>query len=180
MKYAVFNDDLSLQTCLIEGVHPIPASALKIDDSLFIRLIQETDGVWRLVDGEVVKQALPAAVPDYAQLVADERFRREATGVTVAGLQIETTRESAGLVYGAGLSALLDPDYRCNFKTLTGFVEIGAAQIIEIAKAVRTHVQACFDRELALLRAIEAGEYRDDMLSEGWPNSLLPEPVEVQ
>lgn len=106
MKYAVFNDDSTLQTCLIEGVHPIPVSALKIDDSLFIRLTQETDGVWRLVDGEVVKQALPEAVPDYAQLVAVERFRREAAGVTVAGLQIETTRESAGLVYGAGRSSI--------------------------------------------------------------------------
>lgn len=180
MKYAVFNDDSTLQTCLIEGVHPIPVSALKIDDSLFIRLTQETDGVWRLVDGEVVKQALPEAVPDYAQLVAVERFRREAAGVTVAGLQIETTRESAGLVYGAGLSALLDPEYRCNFKTVTGFVEIGSAQIIAIAKAVRAHVQACFDRELTLLRAIEAGEYHDDMLSEGWPDSSLPDPVELQ
>jgi hypothetical protein len=147
---------------------------------MWYRVTQEVDGMWRLVGGELVKQPFPEVLPDYAQLVADERFRREATGVTVAGLQIETTRESAGLVYGAGLSALLDPDYRCNFKTLTGFVEIGAAQIIEIAKAVRTHVQACFDRELALLRAIEAGEYRDDMLSEGWPNSSLPEPVELQ
>jgi hypothetical protein len=39
---------------------------------------------------------------------------------------------------------------------------------------VREHVQACFDRELALLRAIEAGEYSDDMLTQGWPDSLPP------
>lgn len=180
MKYAVFNPDATLQTCLIEGVHPIPASALKIDDSLFIRLTQETDGIWRLVDGEVVKGVHPAEAPDYAQLVAVERFRREATGVHVDGLQIETTRDSQALIASTGLSAVLDPEYRCNFKTVNGFVEIGSAQIIAIAKAVRAHVQACFDRELTLLRAIEAGEYRADMLSEGWPDSSPPEPVELQ
>jgi hypothetical protein len=119
-------------------------------------------------------------VPDYAQLVAVERYKREATGVTFDGLQIETTRDSQALIASTGLSAVLDPEYRCNFKTVTGFVEIGSAQIIAIAKAVRAHVQACFDRELTLLRAIEAGEFHDDMLSQGWPDSSPPDPAELQ
>jgi hypothetical protein len=112
--------------------------------------------------------------PDYPRIVAAERFKREGVGVEVEGMLIETTRDSQALIASTGLSAVLDPEYRCNFKTLTGFVEIGATQIIEIAKAVRAHVQACFDRELALLRAIEAGSYSDDMLTEGWPDSLPP------
>lgn len=158
----------------------IPADAVEVEDGLFVRTFNETDGLWRLVDGEVVKQSRPASVPNYAQLVADERFRREAVGVHVDGLQIETTRDSQALIASTGLSAVLDPEYRCNFKTLTGFVEIGAVQIVEIAKAVRAHVQACFDRELVLLRAIEAGDYREDMLLEGWPDSTPPDPVELQ
>ena len=149
----------------------IPADAVEVGDELFVRTFNEADGVWRLVDGEVVKGPLAEVVPDYAQIVAGERYKREATGVNVDGLQIETTRDSQALIASTGLSAVLDPEYRCNFKTMTGFVEIGAAQIIEIAKAVRAHVQACFDRELALLHAIEAGEYRDEMLTEGWPDS---------
>ncbi|MDT6918354.1 DUF4376 domain-containing protein [Pseudomonas atacamensis] len=180
MKYALFDESCKLETCLIEGVHQIPASAIKIDDSLFLKITQETDGIWRLVDGEVVKGERPAPVPDYAQLVAVERYKREATGVIVDGLQIETTRDSQALIASTGLSAVLDPEYRCNFKTVGGFVEIGAAQIITIAKAVRAHVQACFDRELTLLRAIEAGEYHDDMLSQGWPDSSPPDPTELQ
>lgn len=180
MKYALFNEDLTLQTCLIRGVHQIPASAIKVDDGLFLRITQETDGIWRLVDGKVLKGERPAPVPDYAQLVAVERYKREATGVNVDGLQIETTRDSQALIASTGLSAVLDPEYRCNFKTVGGFVEIGSAQIITIAKAVRAHVQACFDRELTLLRAIEAGEYHDDMLSQGWPDSLPPDPAELQ
>lgn len=174
MKFALFDENGTLETCLIEGVHQIPSSAIKIDDGLFFRITQETDGIWRLVDGEVVKAPVAEVVPDYAQLVALERYKREATGVSVDGLQIETTRDSQALIASTGLSAVLDPEYRCNFKTATGFVEIGAEQIIAIAKAVRAHVQACFDREKALLEMIEAGTYRDEMLAEGWPDSNTP------
>jgi len=113
-------------------------------------------------------------------LIADERYRREASGVVVDGLKIETTRDSQALIASTGLSAVLDSEYRCNFKTVGGFVEIGSAQIITIAKAVRAHVQACFDRELTLLRAIEAREYHDDMLSQGWPDSPPSDPAELQ
>lgn len=123
--------------------------------------------------------SLPS-LPTAAEMVAAERYKREATGVNVEGLQIETTRDSQALIASTGLSAVLDPEYRCNFKTVTGFVEIGSAQIIAIAKEVRSHVQACFDREMTLLRAIESGEYHDEMLSQGWPDSLPPDPAELQ
>ncbi|CAI8865373.1 MULTISPECIES: DUF4376 domain-containing protein [Pseudomonas] len=180
MKYAVFNDDSTLQTCLIDGLHVIPDSAVKLSESLFFQITQETDGIWRREGDDIVKQPFPAVVPDYKQVVAAERYKREATGVVVEGLHIETTRDSQALIASTGLAAVLDTNYRCNFKTLTGFVEIGSAQIIVIAKAVRAHVQACFDRELSLLHAIEAGEYRDEMLAEGWPDSSPPESANLQ
>lgn len=136
----------------------------------------EVGGAWHFAP-----PGSPAVTPEQqAEIVAAECFRREGTGVTVEGLAIETTRDSQALIASIGLSAVLDPDYRCNFETAGGFVEIGAAQIITIAKAVRAHVQACFDRKFALLRAIEAGEYSDDMLSQGWPDSSPPKPVELQ
>jgi hypothetical protein len=135
---------------------------------------------------EFAPPSLQVSTPEQlVALVASERFMREATGVAVEGFVVESTRDSQALIASTGLSAILDPEYRCNFKTAEGFVEIGAVQIIAIAKAVRAHVQACFDRELALLRAIEAGEYRDEMLDEGWPDSLPspgpePDPAELQ
>ncbi|MFJ2323757.1 DUF4376 domain-containing protein [Pseudomonas sp. NPDC087817] len=107
-----------------------------------------------------------------SQIIESERYRREGIGIVVGSMAIETSRDSQALIASTGLSAILDPEYRCNFKTLNGFVEIGAEQILAIAKAVRAHVQACFDRELELLRAIEAGSYTDEMLKEGWPDSL--------
>ncbi|MCI9874498.1 DUF4376 domain-containing protein [Pseudomonas atacamensis] len=170
-KYGIFSSDGVLRQRLVSGVHVIPAEAIEIDSAMWLRITQEDDGVWMLGEnGEIIKQPLPEVLPDYPVLIAAERYKREGVGVTVEGLQIETTRDSQALIASTGLSAVLDPEYRCNFKTVGGFVEIGSAQIIAIAKAVRAHVQACFDRELTLLRAIEAGEYQAEMLLEGWPD----------
>lgn len=181
MKYVVVNESGEIIGRFDSSFHAlIPKDAIRVTDALWRSTRDDTDGVWLLVDGELVKQPFPEVLPDYVQLVADERFKREATGVSVDGLQIETTRDSQALIASTGLSAIFDPEYRCNFKTVTGFVEIGSAQIVAIAKAVRAHVQACFDRELTLLRAIEAGEFHDDMLSQGWPDSSPPDPAELQ
>ncbi|WP_336341674.1 DUF4376 domain-containing protein [Pseudomonas atacamensis] len=181
MKYAAFDEAGVLQGRYDSAVHrAIPDEAVEITDELYFKSIREVDGVWRLVNQQLVKVPFAEVVPDYPQVVAAERFKREAIGVYVDGMQIETTRDSQALIASTGLSAVLDPEYRCNFKTVGGFVEIGSAQIITIAKAVRAHVQACFDRELTLLRAIEAGEYHDEMLSQGWPDSSPPDPAELQ
>lgn len=120
------------------------------------------------------EKTIVAAPEEPASVIAAERYRHEGSGVFVQEMKIETTRDSQALIASTGLSAILDPEYRCNFKTLNGFVEIGAEQIIAIAKAVRAHVQACFDRELTLLRALEAGTYTEEMLGEGWPDSSPP------
>jgi hypothetical protein len=114
---------------------------------------------------------LDPELPTTAELIAAERYKREAVGINFDSLLIDTTRDSQALIASMGLSAVLDSEYRCNFKTVSGFVEIGGPRIIDIAKAVRAHVQACFDREKALLDAVSAGTYRDVLLAEGWPDS---------
>jgi len=55
------------------------------------------------------------------------------------------------------------------WKTSEGFVDLTADQVLAVADAVSEHVQACFDREDALLGAVNAGSITADMLEEGWP-----------
>lgn len=131
-------------------------------------------GLVKMTSAEVAAHLSPAMTPDdHRAGVAAERYRRETAGIAVAGMQIDTGRDSQALITGAALAAMLDPNYVCRWKTSAGFVELSTAQIIAVATAVRAHVQGCFDREAALLNAIADGTYAAEMLEEGWPDDAL-------
>src|SRR5450830_664438 len=49
--------------------------------------------------------------------IAARRYAAESAGIAVDGILIDTSRESQGLINGAALSVLLDPDYICSWKT---------------------------------------------------------------
>ena len=101
--------------------------------------------------------------------IAARRYQAEVAGITFSGMPLATDRDSQGLINGAALSAYTDPSYVCRWKTSAGYVTLDAATLKAVAKAIRDHVQACFDREDELTQAVEDGTYTDAMLEEGWP-----------
>lgn len=101
--------------------------------------------------------------------IATRRYLAEVSGMTHTGIFIDTGRDSQGLILGAALSAVIDPSYTCNWKTSNGFVLLDAQSLISIAQAIRSHVQACFDREAALLDLVEKGTFKEYLLEKGWP-----------
>ena len=105
----------------------------------------------------------------WADQIAARRFEVETGGVIMAGVQINTERDSQSLLTGAAFAASIDPDYRIKWKAATGFVDLSAQQIIGVASAVRAFVQACFNREAELLGAVADGSITSQMLEEGWP-----------
>jgi hypothetical protein len=106
---------------------------------------------------------------EMAQQIADRRWQAEVAGITVNGMAVATDRDSQALITGAALAAMRDPAYVCRWKTATGFVELNAEQLTAVADTVRAHVQACFDREAALLAELDAGTLTPEMLEQGWP-----------
>jgi hypothetical protein len=117
--------------------------------------------------------AIPTSISepsiDWARLIPLRRYKSETSGITVNTMPIATDRDSQGLITGAAVAALLDSDYSLNWKTSAGFVELNAVQILNLASAVRAHVQASFDREAQLLAAVAEGLITAAMLEEGWP-----------
>ncbi|WP_260455507.1 DUF4376 domain-containing protein [Pseudomonas baetica] len=109
------------------------------------------------------------AAAEWADRIAARRWLAETSGTTVEGMPIDTGRDSQGLITGAALAAMLDPAYSVRWKTVAGFVDLTAQQIIGVASAVRTFVQASFDREAVLLGAVADGSITAEMLEEGWP-----------
>lgn len=97
------------------------------------------------------------------------RYTEEIKGITFMGMPIDTGRDSQGLILGAALEAFMDSSYSLKWKTSTGFITLGAEQVLLIAKAIRAHVQACFDREAELVAAVDGNTYTSSMLNTGWP-----------
>lgn len=108
-------------------------------------------------------------IPVTPETIAARRWQAEVAGITVNGMQVDTGRDSQALITGATVQAMLDPSYALRWKTAAGFVDLNAEQIIGLASTVRSHVQACFDREAELLEAVGNGTFTDAMLEEGWP-----------
>jgi hypothetical protein len=106
---------------------------------------------------------------DHAAHIARVRYQHETAGITIDGVTIDTHRDSQALITAAALSAVMDPTYLCIWKARSGPATLTAAQIINIATAIREHVQTCFDRECQLLTALAEGTYTVDMLDHGWP-----------
>ncbi|ADE57225.1 DUF4376 domain-containing protein [Aminobacterium colombiense] len=88
--------------------------------------------------------------------IASARWAEETAGISVNGLKIKTDRESQAMITGAALQEIDDPTYSCQWKTEGGFVTLVADEIKAVAKAVRAHVQACFDKEAVLIAQVEA------------------------
>lgn len=111
----------------------------------------------------------PAPAVDLSKIIAERRYRAETGGITFNNLQISTEDRSKLLISGAALEAVIDPDYVMQWKAGDGFISLNASQVIAIARAVRSHVQACFDRESELLENLSAGTLTEEMIGQGWP-----------
>jgi hypothetical protein len=63
-KYATFDTESRLNARYDSTINnAIPDGAIELSDELFWRTINEIDGIWKLVSGEVVKTAIPIPVP---------------------------------------------------------------------------------------------------------------------
>ncbi len=129
------------------------------------------EGWVKLAAAPVVPEASPTPepLPDWPALIAARRYTAEVAGTTIDGMPIDTGRDSQGLITGAAVQAIIDPAYSLHWKTSAGFVELTGQQILGVASAVRAYVQACFNREAALLDAVADGTITTAMLDEGWP-----------
>ncbi|UHC81653.1 DUF4376 domain-containing protein [Pseudomonas sp. NIBR-H-19] len=117
--------------------------------------------------GKFSKPAAPT--PDWPSIIAARRYEAEVSGTTVNDIPVDTGRDSQGLITGAAVQAIIDPEYSLHWKTTGGFVELTGQQILGVASMVRAHVQSCFNREAALLDAVAEGSITAEMLEEGWP-----------
>ena len=101
--------------------------------------------------------------------IAQARLTAEEGGMKFGEFNIATDQKSQAKITGAALQAVDDPTYACNWKTSDGvFIQINAEQIKAVAKAVRTFVQSCFDKEWGYIQQINAATTKDEVHAIKW------------
>lgn len=114
---------------------------------------------WVLDGDDLV--APPPTVPTQDQLLthaADQRWRREVGGITVAGVPVATDDRSKLMIAGARLAAMADPQWTTPWHGSDGGIyPLDAAAIVVISDAVSGHVQESFAIFAGVKTDIEAG-----------------------
>ena len=110
MKYIDFDAQGELLGRYDSAIHlQIPVSAVEISEELFLRTIEERDGIWRYTDGKVTKHALP----NTSQMIDGER--RAAALARRDELLAEADQQTVGMA-DAYIAGLLEADDMQRFK----------------------------------------------------------------
>jgi hypothetical protein len=89
-------------------------------------------------------------------------------------MSFSTDETAQAKLTAAVVASVLDNAYQLQWKLADGsFALLDHAALIAAAQGVRTHVQACFDSEAALVQQIVAAADRDALaavdIESGWP-----------
>lgn len=151
----------------------IPLSSVEISSERHVELLAQQSLGKRIVAGAdgypLVEERRDSPLELLQAEIARKRFQVESSGVSLFDTLFDTSRDGQVALFSAVLTAQQDPLYLCRWKAASGFIELNSEQIIEVARSVRAHTQACFDREAELLEHLENGTFTESMLDQGWP-----------
>lgn len=91
------------------------------------------------------------------QYNANERWKKETSGVFVGENFVYTDRQSQAMLTGITTLMTLNPNTTINFKTANGFIEANSTIMNEISLSVANHIQLCFSTEKNVSSNIESG-----------------------
>jgi hypothetical protein len=119
----------------------------------------------------------PEPVDLYAY-AASKRYAVETGGIAIDGMRVMTDRASQSLITGAYNYVQANPEITVRFKTVSGFVELTAAQMTAIANAVGAHVQAAFAAEGEVNAQIIGGSIstKAEIDAFAWPSNAATSP----
>lgn len=125
---------------------PVIADAIPSGKQIISTSVQRIEGVVKFV--HVLEDIPPPTKQELKNYAANKRWQKETGGIVVGGSNIDTTRESQGLINGGFNLAKDNAEATIKFKTPSGvFVTLDADTMITIGRAVGNHVQSCFSLE---------------------------------
>ena len=108
------------------------------------------------------------------EALAERRWRAETGGALVGNMPVKSAASSTAKITAAYVQAKANPAFTVNWKVDKAmFVTLDAATIIAIGDAVTSHVQTCFDHEMALTTQIMLAKDAKALdaidIDAGWP-----------
>lgn len=138
-----------------------------------------TDGKAYVQAFKVVPLRLDEAKQNVKVSVTSKRWIVETGGIVLTdGTQVLTGKDDQNRVASALRGVEEAGISEVDFKAGNGWVRLTTAQLKTVGGAIAKHVQACFSRECALHKAIDAAQTVADLekidINAGWPNNLQP------
>lgn len=130
-----------------------------------------------MIDWSQIETAENKAAKAHQELLAklaQKRWELETAGIVVGGVTYQTDDRSKLLILGAAVEAMIDSTIGAQWKVGTAGESLSSSDVIKVARAIRDYTQACFTRELEILKCIEDGTFSESMIEEEWPNNVYP------
>jgi hypothetical protein len=137
MKYILFDVITNLLTARYDSYingDNIPAEAMVVTDELFYQTINEQDGIWSLVDGEIVKLPFPEPTP--------EELMNQAVHAVKQKLQATIDEKAVALGFSNGNALMLYAGFANAFQPLAQAFASWEASVWVEAEAYKQQVIA--------------------------------------
>lgn len=174
MKYAMFSEKGEFLHLLVEGLHDIPAAAIEISENLAETIMNEQDGMWRLMDGEIIKTPLPdPASPTLDDLKAAKRI--EINNVCLAAIDggfehdghiYDSDERSKSNIIGTatGVTAGIPLPDGFTWRTHDNEdIPMDGPGVIALGASLLQHISAQYARSWQLKAQIDAAESPPDL-----------------
>jgi hypothetical protein len=116
---------------------------------------------------EVVDTIIELARNNFKQKAAEERYRKEVSGikVTLQDAEYSVTTQRVDRDVFAVNAMLLGDNETLNFKFSEGFVQLTKSDLLTVSNAIKAHVQSAFTWESNIFAQIDAAETAEQLLA---------------
>ena len=159
------------------GIYPLKCAPPDHDPALFTAvptiIVNVGEGLYRQ-EFELAPRSIEEAKAGLKARAGAHRWDAETRGVEIAGFGliptgIEDQNRVATSIQGMERAGLAEVDY----KLPGGWARLTLGELVEVGKAITTHVEACFARERQLHAEIDAAGSIEELglvdVGSGWP-----------
>jgi hypothetical protein len=166
---------LTMDALSTAGIYPLECAPPDHDPALFTAvptIVVNAGGLYRQ-EFELAPRSIEEAKAGLKARAGAHRWDAETGGVEIAGFGliptgIEDQNRVATSIQGMERAGLVEVDY----KLPSGWARLTLGELVEVGKAITSHVEACFARERQLHAEIDAAGSIEELglinVTDGW------------